>query len=161
MKKLFDNPKKVVVAIVIFVLIFLAMLWNDAKAESEVSFQGGSAVVKGPTPAVGLNLKWPEAGPGTTDWEAGFLLSGQSEFRGEQPNTVSVYGMLVPSWKRFETGLGFAYHNNAWSYSCQETFALMAGYRGERLSLRWMHFSSAGSCKPNPGRDFVVASWRF
>ena len=158
---LFNNPKKVVVAIVVFVLIFLFMAWQSARADSEFNLYGGSAVVKGFTPALGATIKWPEAGPGVMDWEAGFLLSGESEFRGKQPNTISVFGMLVPKWKRLETGLGFAYHNNAWSYSCQETFALMAGYRGENLSVRWMHFSTAGSCKPNPGRDFLVAGWRF
>lgn len=160
MKKLFDNEKGVIVAIVVFVLLFLFLAFKDAKASS-LDFFAGSAMVKGATPAVGLNVKWPEAGPGTTDWEAGFLLSGQSEFRGDQPNTVSLYGMLVPNWNRFELGLGFAYHNNDWAYTCQETFALMAGYRLEHLSIRWQHFSSAGSCKPNPGRDFLLIGWRF
>ena len=159
--KLFNNSKGVVVGIVIFILVFLAMAWRDAKADSELTFVGGSAVVKGYAPAIGLDVRWPEAGPGTTDWEAGFLLSGESEYKGTQPNTVSLYGMLVPNYKGFETGLGFAYHNNAWAYSCQETFALMAGYRTKRLMVRWMHFSSAGSCKPNPGRDFVLVGWRF
>jgi hypothetical protein len=153
--------KGVVYIVAMFVALYLLLLAHDARADSEMRVQAGSAVLRGETPFLGLNVKWPDAGPGTTDWEAGFLLSGASDHRKHNPQAVTAYGMLVPNYGPFELGVGFAYTNNEWEYTCQGTFALMAGYMRSRWSLRWMHFSSAGSCLPNSGRDFIAAGWRF
>jgi hypothetical protein len=161
MNKLFDNAKPVLATIVIFVLMFLLFASRDARADSELTFDVGSAMVRGYTPTIGLNVRWPEAGPGRMDWEAGFHLSGQSTNKQENPNAFTLYGMLVPNWGPVELGLGFAYTNTPWEYTCQETAALMAGYRYKRVTLRWYHYSSAGSCKPNAGRDFLKLGWRF
>lgn len=159
--KLFDNDKPVVYAIVIFVLLLLAFFAIPSRG-SELAVEGGSAVVRGETPALGLNLRWPQQGPARTDWEAGFLLSGQSDHNRDNPNAFTLYGMLVDGYKNFEMGLGFAYTNTEWEYTCQETAALMARWRfTPRLTVQWRHFSSAGSCKPNAGRDFATVMWRF
>ena len=160
-KKIFDNEKGVVAAIVIFVLLLLTLFSIKARG-SELTFEGGSAMVRGETPVIGLNVRWPRQGPVNTDWEAGFLLSAQSEEKRENPNAFTGYGLIVDGYKNFEMGLGFAYTNVEWEYSCQLTAALMARWRfGQRMALQWRHFSSAGSCKPNPGRDFLTWSWRF
>jgi hypothetical protein len=159
--KLFDNPRSAVYAIVVFVLILFTLFAIKARA-SDLYVEGGAALVRGETAALGLNINWPQQGPAHTDWEAGFLLSGTSEYYRENPNAITLYGMLVDGYKNFELGLGFAYTNVEWEYTCQETFALMARWRfTPRLAAQWRHFSSAGSCKPNAGRDIATISWRF
>lgn len=161
MKKLFDNEKKVVYAIVAFVVLLLTLFAVKSRG-SDLTFEGGSAMVRGYTPTVGLAVHWPQAGPVNTDWEAGFLLSGQSTNKEENSNAFTVYGMIVDGYGPFEMGLGFAYTNTEWEYTCHETAALMARWKfNPRVAFQWRHFSSAGSCKPNAGRDFATLSWRF
>lgn len=160
-KKLFDNPKPVLYAIVAFVALLLALFAIKSRA-SDLSVEGGSAMVRGETPALGLVVRWPQAGPVNTDWEVGFLLSGQSYHYQDNPNAFTAYGLIVDGWKKFELGFGFAYTNVSWEYTCQYTAALMARWRvSDRIAVQWRHFSSAGSCEPNAGRDFATVSWKF
>jgi hypothetical protein len=161
MKKLFDNPKKVVYAILAFGCIML-LLFAVKSRGSELDFEAGSAMVRGYTPVIGLDINFPRAGPVNTDYEVGFLLSGQSNHYRDNPNAFTVYGLLVDGYKNFEAGIGFGYTNAEWEYTCHETFALMARWRfTSRVAAQWRHFSSAGSCKPNAGRDFLTLAWRF
>jgi hypothetical protein len=159
--KLFDNNKGVVYVIIAFVVLLLLLFATKSRG-SELTFEGGSAMVRGYTPALGLNINFPRAGPVNTDYEVGFLLSGQSTHHKNNPNAFTGYGLIVDGYKNFEMGLGFAYTNVAWEYTCQTTAALMARWRvTPKIAVQWRHFSSAGSCKPNAGRDFLTASWRF
>lgn len=161
MKKMFDNNKAMVALIVLFVAALMILFSIKARA-SDLLFEGGSAIVRGETPVIGLQVRWPQAGPVNTDWEAGFLLSAQSEHKRSNPNAFTGYGLIVDGYRNFEMGLGFAYTNVEWEYSCQLTAALMMRWRfSDRIAAQWRHFSSAGSCKPNPGRDFITLSWRF
>jgi hypothetical protein len=160
--KLLDNPVKVIIAVVLFVLLFLFLLSKEARSE-EIYFDAGSAMVRGYTPAIGLNIAWKEEGPKKTDYELGFKLIGQSEYKGEdQSNQFVVHGMLVDGYKNFEMGMGFAYFNVESDYTCQFTYSLLARYRfTQRIHAQWHHFSTAGSCDPNPGRDLLTLGWRF
>lgn len=162
-KKLFDNAKPVLYTIVAFVLLLIALFAIPSRGSaSELDFEAGSAMVRGYTPTIGIDINWPRAGPVNTDYEAGFLLSGQSSHKRDNPNAFTVYGLLVDGYKNFEMGIGFAYTNVEWEYTCQQTFALMARWRfTDRIAAQWRHFSTAGSCKPNPGRDFLTLGWRF
>lgn len=166
--KLFNNPKPVVYLIWIFVLVLLAFFALHARKAnahengSNLFVEGGSAMLRGETPTLGLSVNWPEHGPVNTDWEAGFLLSGTSQHYRDNPNAFTLYGLIVDGYKNFEMGIGFAYTNVEWEYTCKETAALMARWRfTPRIAAQWRHFSSAGSCKPNAGRDFLTVSWRF
>jgi hypothetical protein len=159
--KLFDNPKPALYAIAAFVLLLLLAFSCTSRGE-ELRFEVGSATVRGETPAIGLELRWPLAGPVNTDYEVGFLLSGTSNHYRDNPNAFTGYGMIVDGWKKAEIGLGVAYTNVEWEYTCKLTAALMARYRfTNRVAVQWRHFSSAGSCNPNAGRDFATISWRF
>lgn len=160
--RLFRNPKSVVVLIVLFILTFLFLLSREARAE-EIYFDAGSAVLRGYTPTVGLNIAWRGAGPVNTDYELGFKLIGDSEFKGEeQSNQFVVHGMLVDGWKKAEMGIGFGYFNVPSDYNCQFNFALLGRYRfTDRIHAQWQHFSTAGSCRPNYGRDLLTLGWRF
>jgi len=161
--KLFENRKKVLYIILGFVAVWLFILSVDVRAESELRFDGGMAVLKGETPTIGMNIKWPLAGPVNTDYELGFHLIGSSDTpkKPDSPNSITAYGMLVDGYKWYEMGLGFGLTNNDNKYHCRATFTLMAGAKWKRLTLRWYHNSSAGSCRPNTGRDLVKVGWRF
>lgn len=159
--KLLGNKWPVVVVVTIFVLAALFLYSRESRG-SDLSFEAGSAIVRGETPVVGLAVNFPRAGPVNTDYEVGFLLSGTSTERESNPNAFTLYGLLVDGWKNFEMGMGFAYTTVEWEYTCQTTFALMARWRfTDRIAVQARHFSSGGSCDPNAGRDFLTASWRF
>lgn len=160
--KLFQNPKQVVVLITVFVLLLL-LLFSVKSRGSDLTVEGGAALLRGETPTLGLTITWPQAGPVDTDYELGFQLVGQSDGdSGPQPNAIMVHGALVDGWKNFEAGLGFYAHNVDWEYNCDFGFHLLARYRfTERLGMQWRHYSSAGSCRPNKGRDLLTLGWRF
>jgi len=163
MKKLFDNPKPVVYVICLFVAMMLLLFSIESRGEAkELYFDAGSAIVRGETPVIGLNIVWEGAGPKNTDFELGFKLIGESTYNQDNSNQFVVHGMLVDGWKDLEAGMGFAYFNNKSEYNCQTTFSLLLRYN---ISSRWHvqahHFSTAGSCKPNPGRDLLTFGYRF
>jgi hypothetical protein len=160
--RLFKNPKQAVYWIVGFVVLLLILFSVESRG-SELRFEAGQAIFKGHTPTVGMNLKWREAGPVRTDYEAGFHLIGSSDHPGKEgsPNSFTLYGQLVDGYRWFELGLGFAFTNVDNLYHCRFTANMMAGLTWERLTLRWYHNSSAGSCRPNTGRDLLKLGWRF
>ena len=97
--KLLNNKPGVIAAVVTFVLIALFLYSRESRG-SELEFEAGSAMVRGYTPAVGLAINFPRQGPANTDYEVGFLLSGQSAHRRDNPNAFTVYGLLVDGWKK-------------------------------------------------------------
>lgn len=160
--RLFNNPKAMRWVIIVAVAAFLALLSVKSRGE-ELYFDAGSAIVRGETPVIGMNIAWKEAGPVNTDYELGFKLIGQSDYKDvHQTNQFVIHALLVDGYKNFEMGLGFAYFNVPSDYTCQETFSLMMRWRfTERIHAQAQHYSSAGSCKPNVGRDLVTVGWRF
>lgn len=160
-QKLFDNPKPALYAIIVFVGLMLLLFSVKSRGE-DLYFDAGSAIVRGEAPVIGLNIAWKEAGPVNTDYELGFKLIGQSEHYKENSNQFVVHAMLVDGWKNFEMGMGFAYFNVPSEYTCQFTYSLLARYRfTQRIHMQAHHFSSAGSCDPNAGRDLLTLGWRF
>jgi hypothetical protein len=159
--KLFGNKKPVVYVIVAFVIALFTLFAIKAEG-SELSAEAGSAVVRGETPTLGINLYWPDTGPVGTDYELGFNLVGQSSGHESNPNTIIIRGMLWDGYKRFSMGLGFAYTNVDQEYTCRFTFAMGLRIKiTDRISAQARHFSSAGSCQPNVGRDLLTVAWRF
>lgn len=160
---LFDNPKKVIYVLIVFVVLMMALFAIPSRGEaSELYLDAGSAVVRGETPTLGLNITFPRQGPANTDYEVGFNLIGQSDHRQHNPNQFVVHGMLVDGYKNFEMGMGFAYFNVPSEYNCQFTYSLLGRWRfNDRFHAQWHHFSTAGSCKPNPGRDLLTIGYRF
>lgn len=162
MGRLFRNPKPAVYAIVAFVVL-LVILWAiPSRADQTLALEGGSAMLRGETPVMGVTIGCPGCGPVGTDYEFGFDLIGESTHRAYNPNVIQVRAQLVDGWKRAELGLGFAYFNVEHEFTCRFTFHLMARYRfTDRLALQWRHSSSGSSCLPNTGRDAVTIGWRF
>jgi hypothetical protein len=159
--KIFDNKKGSVIAIVIFVALLVTLFSVKARSE-ELYISGGSAVVRGETPTLGFNIAWKEQGPVNTDYELGFYLIGESDYYQHNSNQIVVYGNLVDGYKKFEAGIGFAWFNNQSEYTCTETFSLLARWRfTDRFHVQAHHFSSAGTCRPNKGRDLLTFGFRF
>lgn len=161
--RLFRNPKSAVYLIVAFVLALLVLFAIKARADSTLQVEGGAAVLRGYTPTLGLSIQWPQAGPAQTDYELGFMLIGDGTYDDEDfGNQVVWYGMLWDGYRQIELGLGAAYFNIESPFTCQFTFTLGARWRvTERVSAQWRHYSTAGSCQPNTGRDLATVSWRF
>jgi hypothetical protein len=160
--RLFRNPKGAVYGILAFAVLLLMLFAMQARAEQTLQFEAGAAVLRGETPAIGLTIGCPGCGPVGTDYEYGFDLVGDSHEYSESPNAIGPRVMIVDGYKRASLGLGFQWWNVETEYTCQFTFALMARYRiSDRFALQWRHSSSAGSCRPNYGRDLVMLSFRF
>ena len=160
--RLFRNPKGAVYGIIAFAVLLLLLFSIKARAEQTLQFEAGAAVLRGQTPAIGLTIGCPGCGPVGTDYEYGFDLVGDSHEYSESPNAIGPRVMIVDGYKRASLGLGFQWWNVETGYTCQFTFALMARYRiSDRFAVQWRHSSSAGSCRPNVGRDLVMLSYRF
>jgi hypothetical protein len=159
---LFGNRKKMVYVIVAFVAALL-LLFAIKSRGSDLTFEGGAAMVRGETPAIGLNIQWLRAGPVGTDYELGFDLIGQSTYRNvDVSNQIVWHAMLWDGYKKAELGIGAAYFNVPSPYACQFGFTLGARWRfTDHLAAQWRHYSSAGSCTPNVGRDLLTLGWRF
>jgi len=160
--RLFRNSKGTVIAIVAFVVALLVLFAVRARAEQTLAFEGGMAMLRGQTPAIGLTIGCPDCGPVGTGYELGFDLIGDSHDYQDSPNAIGPRVMLVDGWRRAELGLGFQWWNVETPYTCQFTFALMARWRfTDRIAAQWRHSSSAGSCRPNVGRDLLAVGWTF
>jgi len=160
--RLFRNHKSTVWLIVAFVAALLVLFAIRARG-SELQVEGGSAMLRGYTPTLGLSIQWPGAGPAGTDYELGFNLVGDGTYDGaEFSNAVTWYGLLWDGSRAVELGIGAAYTNVETPFTCQLTFALGARWRAtERVAAQWRHFSTGGSCQPNVGRDLLTVAWRF
>lgn len=160
--RLLRNPKGSLYLVAAFVILLLVLFARHSRA-SELQLEGGAAVLRGSTPALGLSIQWPDHGPIGTDYELGFMLIGDGTHDGKDfGNQVAWYGMLWDGWKAVELGIGAAYFNVPSPFTCQTTFALGARWRiSKRFSTQWRHFSSGGSCQPNSGRDLATLSYRF
>lgn len=162
MKQLIRIPKAGRYAIYAFVVVLIA-LWAIKSRGEDLVFQAGSTVARGYTPVIGVDIRWPEAGPVRTDYELGFRLIGESTYRDEvQSNQIALHASLVDGYKCFRAGLGFAYLTNTDIYNGGNVnFHLLLACAGKRVSAQYEHLSCAGSCDPNLGRDMVVIGWRF
>lgn len=162
MMRLFRNPKGAVYGILVFVMALLLLFAIRARAEQTLAVEAGAAVLRGQTPAIGLTGACVQCGPVGTSWEYGFDLIGDSHDYADNPNVIQLRGQIVDGWRRAEIGLGFYWQNVETEYVCDFGFHLLARWRfANRLSAQWRHSSSAGSCRPNVGRDLLTVSYRF
>ena len=160
--KLLRNPKSSLYLIAAFVILLLVLFARHARA-SELQLEGGAAVLRGYTPTLGLSIQWPDKGPAGTDYELGFLLIGDGTYNGREFSNQGLwYAMLWDGYRDIELGIGAARFTVESPFTCQTNFALGARWRiTERIATQWRHYSSAGSCYPNYGRDLLTLAYRF
>jgi hypothetical protein len=136
--------------------------FRQFRGEQTLEVEAGAAVLRGETPAIGLTGACVGCGPVGTSFEYGFDLIGDSHDYEDNPNVIQVRAQIVDGWKKAEMGLGFYWQNVETEYVCDFGFHLLARWRfTDRISAQWRHSSSAGSCRPNVGRDLVTVAWRF
>jgi Lipid A 3-O-deacylase (PagL) len=130
----------------------------------------GATMVRGSAVAAGASVRWPEAGPRTSDWECGLFLISEYQYTRQQVEATQptqaianclLVGHVVRRWVDF--GVGPAYlQNTDFINGSHFNFALLARLRPtERLTVSWRHWSNAGSVKPNLGRDVLLVGWSF
>lgn len=82
---------------------------------------------------------------------------------GDSPNNQFIYAQRVVSKGKFELGLGVSYwHKQTPAWNSNTPYALSIGWNfNDHASIKWRHFSTAGSSSTNRGLDLVTFGWRF
>lgn len=151
------------VAVVLLLLVASFFTKCAHAEESYVQMGIGSTVVRGPAPAIDLQLVYPDAGPADARVEIGTTFIGGSSFHGNyQQNNFALSAAIVDGLGPLEVGIGASYLQNVDTYNGSHVnFKLILGYRGERWGVRWAHFSNGGTVSPNKGRDMIICYWKF
>ena len=160
--KLFNNPKPVVIAIVIVMALFVAYKAKATEIELGLTFTSEFND--------GYALSLVERFADKVD--VGVTLVGEQNFKDQAiiPNNGRVFVAFVAqkpaSWFKIlpsEVGIGATH----WV----QTNRLIGCQQGYTLRLKWRlsanasvgvdHSSNAGICKPNRGQDILTFGWRF
>ena len=161
---IFNNPPKVQIAIGLFIAAFLLFFAVAQCHGAVLEFEAGSAIVRGPTPAIGMKVIVPGVISHVGDAACGLAIIGQSTYHyANQPNQIAVGCQVLANLSRLTLGIGVAKLQNDDAYnSGTMNFNLTAQVRLTRqLGIAYNHFSNAGSHMPNLGRDLLVLTWRF
>ncbi len=165
---LFNNPSRVVKALVVFVVVLLSALggWKCAHAETPyVQFSAGSTYVRGPAEVIDLAWTWKSPQSSRDFWKTALTLIGDSTLHGERaPNNFAVRGLYVTGFGYADIGLGLAWLQNPEPYNGSPiNFTLELAYRFQRWPITFTisHISNAGTQAPNLGRDFLTLGYRF
>lgn len=140
---------------------------SDTTQGPWVDFQVGSAVIRGYTPAIGIEGNFPLPITRFKSYvEVGMLDVGTSNFNGVhyENNLIWRSVFLVNVVGGLDAGIGASYMDNPYPYNGTKTnAALELAYRFKSvpLTLKYEHFSDAGSVEPNYGRDILFVSYRF
>jgi hypothetical protein len=161
-----QGKPKTQAAIIGFILLFVLGA-ACAKAEPNFVAGGGPTLVRGAAAVANVAIEFPDAGPGTSDYEFGAVFIGGSTSDGkDQPNNFAWYGLLIHDIKSLRVGLGPAYLQNTDNFNGSHlNFALMLGYQ-PKWAPNWdvrldLHFSNGGTTDVNKGRDMFLVRYRF
>lgn len=146
--------KKTAIAVVIFLIVLLLAMCNEANAED------GARVVLGKT-MVNSSHTYGEFGYEYKSWEVTIGQIGQED----DPAEVFTLSRIVrPDWKLFGATnyyrLGFAYVDDS-PLIGDTNFRLGFGLEWELVQLEYFHYSSAGLHDPNTGVDGIQFRVKF
>lgn len=160
--RIFPHEPRIRYVLVAFVLLFVAALAAQCRAEG-VAVEVGSTIVRGETPAVGFVRSWRNRGVGDYSYECGFGIVGSSTYRGApQRNQGVAECLMVDGFGRFDIGAGLAAQSSSDDYNTRANFSLLLRWRiTERLSLAYRHRSNADTSAPNVGRDLLIFGVRL
>lgn len=167
--KIFNLDKKTLIAILIFIVVYVAgLIWNKAHSAPldapYVQFGVGTTFVRGPAPVLDLTFTEPASQLKGAYWQESLTIIGTSTFNGQSvPNNFAARGLFVDGFGRFDVGLGLSWMQNPAPYNGSPVnFNLQLAYRlGFGATLTYTHLSNAGSRLPNLGRDILILGWRF
>lgn len=75
---------------------------------------------------------------------------------------IFFHGQRIVEYKMAEIGIGAAYFQNTnRALGKNLTWSLSLGFGGEHWSVRFRHFSNAGSGSPNLGQDLLTIGYEF
>jgi hypothetical protein len=174
----FGNAPGVQVALYIMVAAFvIGMVTHCATAKgAELEVVTGSTVVRGPTGVLGMNLRFPGIIANYGTLNAGFDIIGQSNWcsggrTGPEcfnNNQAAVHVQAVAPLKfDFDLGIGVAKLQHKDNYNSGPiNFSLSLEHPvwkklWPNVFWRYQHFSCAGTCSPNEGRDMLLVAYRF
>ena len=154
------------VLVLLFIIVLVFGFYKEGKAD-EVTAELGATVLSGQFSegaALLIEQTWNDK------WRVGMgLTSDQKVTPRKEPETdvrsnLMVHGQrIVAITDRLDLGLGVAYWNatTRWNGS-HFTASMSIEYElTDRLSIRYRHFSNAGSASPNMGQDMINIGWRF
>lgn len=155
----FNNPKLVIITLVIFLGLFFFLRSGEAHAgaaEIGLTYTGEFNS--------GVALVYTERLAGK--WDIGTKLISKQNYNGSTiENNGGIFGQRIVSTKnkRFELGLGFSYWiktsdligcHAAWDMSVRWNIT-------DRIPLTVRHNSNAGICENNRGQDMLTIGWSF
>ena len=186
----FGNPLLVQIVLYIMVAFFFFSLLTHCgrahadeapiaqyqKTDLQLDIFGGSTVVRGPTGVIAMNLRFPAVIAHYADLSVGFDIIGESTWcpaggTGSScfnNNQAIVHAQVVSPLKYgFELGIGVAhiqhednYNSGSIDFSLSLQRQLWAR-KWPNAYWRYQHFSCAGTCSPNEGRDMILVGYRF
>lgn len=160
---LFNNPKKVVKFIALFLGIALLSIFFATRGDAaELEIGYGKALVRGETDVIDVAVISPNR-IGTIDLFAGALLIGSYKFDGvEYGNQAVVRAGFTARNHGFGTTIGVAriQHDDRLNTGVVN-FNLGLSYQYDHFIVEYLHLSNAGTSSPNLGRDMLIVGWRF
>lgn len=161
--KLFDNPKKAVVIILLVILMFVAYKQAGATeieggAAYTSQFNGGAALSLierfGPVD-IGVTLV------GEQEWENVKVENNGLVWAGYVAERPETWFKVLPSEVTIGAGAWFQKDRSPIT-NCHATFHLGLKWRlGDHASVGIRHWSNAGVCDKNRGQDVLTIGWRF
>ena len=147
--KLFDNPKPVVYAIILFLVAFFSIRSCEA-----------SSVELGPTLLNGYGLVYAED---VGKFSVGVMLISDQTWDGiEEGNNGGVFAERLVRYKQFSMGLGAAgWIGTSRIIGAPLGFHLSMHYDVGRFNLNYRHWSNAGTSLQNRGQDLITVGFRF
>lgn len=162
MKLPFKNPKPVVWAIVLFLCAFFYAVYSEAKEQTFLEIGGG--VLSGEysdSTAIAVTERFKGK------YDLGFILiSDQTCYCSKGPSPMSsyfiTYAQRITTFKNWEFGIGLAHASETNRVIGQERMFTLSLYRNiGNWSIRWRHFSNAGTHERNTGQDVISVGYRF
>ena len=153
MKDIFNNPKKTVYAILLFIVLYFTIRGCESQASS---VEGGPSILSG------YGLVYTESL--TDKWDVGLVMVSDQEWKDQSAdNNGGFFVQRLVRYKRFQMGLGAAY----WIATSQ----LIGSNVGYHLSIhfdltdKWRfnvrHWSNAGATPNNRGQDLLTLGYMF
>lgn len=139
-------------------LLALLLISGAAHAgEPDLLAGAGATVLRGEMAAIDLTLRYRHA---DFDYEVGGTLIGPTDHEGVTQRTqLAIHLAYIRRFGRFSFGMGPAYLNSIDTYNGSHfNMKLLAGWEFDHWSVRWLHFSNAGSSDVNKGRDMLLAT---
>lgn len=137
----------------------LALLALAASAHADPTVYGGLGVTvkRGLTAGMDITLVYPQS---NFAYEVGGTLIAPAA--GDDHSQLALHVAYVRRFGRWDFGLGPAYLNSIDAYNGSHVnMKLVAGYRFDCWTVRWLHFSNGGSSDVNKGRDIVLVQRVF